>query len=197
MMRFARAREIGLGVLLFGVPGLVRAAPAGVASALPSAETSGPEAASAEPEPGAAASAPPPARERPRTWQIYQRPLPGAEQSWGPPNGQMPAVAEFAEAPPDPSRVPPTGTARIAVGAVVGTLGLGVLGLGIAAQTTDVLGADHRAGVPLIGAGLVTAAIGWGLFTHGILRRGAYLRWKGAQATVAPALGGATLVLRF
>jgi hypothetical protein len=72
-----------------------------------------------------------------------------------------------------------------------------VFGLGIAARVTDVFGADHRAGVPLIGGGLVTAAIGWGLFTHGMLRRQAYLRWKNTRATVAPTLGGATFVLRF
>lgn len=109
----------------------------------------------------------------------------------------MPAVAEFSEAPIDPHRVPPNGVPRIIIGAVLGTLGLGVLGLGIAGQTSNALGEDRRAGVPLIGAGLVTAAIGWGLFTHGILRRRAYLRWKGGQATVAPTLGGATFMMRF
>ena len=138
---------------------------------------------------------PPASRSRPRTWQIYQRPLPGAEHSWGPPNGQMPAVVEVSETPVDPNQTPPNGTPRIIIGAVVGTLGLVVLGLGIAARTTDVFGEDRRAGVPLIGGGLVTTAIGWGLFTHGILRRRAFLRWQAGRATVA--IGGAGLQLRF
>lgn len=138
-----------------------------------------------------------PARERPRTWQIYQRPLPGAEHSWGPPNGQMPAVVEVSEGQLDPNQPPPNGLPRIIVGAALGVVGLGVFGLGIAARTTDVLGEDRRAAVPLLGAGLVTAAVGWGLFAHGILRRKAFLRWQSGQATIAPTLGGATLLLRF
>ncbi|WP_434421083.1 hypothetical protein [Nannocystis pusilla] len=140
---------------------------------------------------------PEPGRSRPRTWQIYQRPLPGAEHSWGPPNGQMPAVVEVSEAPIDPNKTPPNGTPRMIIGAAIGTLGLVVFGLGIAARTTDVFGEDRRAGVPLIGGGLVAAAIGWGLFTHGVLRRKAFLRWKEGRATVAPTIGGATLLLRF
>src|SRR5690606_29942 len=140
---------------------------------------------------------PEPRRARPRTWKIYQQPLPGAEHSWGPPNGQMAPIAEYSEAPIDPHRVPPTGTPRIIIGAALGVLGLGVLGLGIAAQTSNRLGEARRPGVPLIGAGLVSAAVGWGLFTHGILRRRAYLRWKGGEATVAPTIGGALLHLRF
>lgn len=144
-----------------------------------------------------AVEAEPPAnnRSKPRTWQIYQRPLPGAEHSWGPPNGQMPAVVEVSETPVDPNQPPPNGTPRIIIGAVVGTLGLVVLGLGIAARTTDVFGEDRRAGVPLIGGGLVTTAIGWGLFTHGILRRRAFLRWQAGRATVA--VGATGLQLRF
>lgn len=136
-------------------------------------------------------------RPRPRTWQIYQRPLPGAEHSWGPPNGQMPEVVEVSEAPIDPDKTPPNGTPRMIIGAAIGTLGLVVFGLGIAARTTDVFGEDRRAGVPLIGGGLVATAIGWGLFTHGVLRRKAFLRWKEGRATVAPTIGGATLLLRF
>ncbi|WAS94127.1 hypothetical protein [Nannocystis punicea] len=138
-----------------------------------------------------------PGRSRPRTWQIYQRPLPGAEHSWGPPNGQMPAVVEVSEAPIDPNRTPPNGTPRMIIGAAMGTIGLVVFGLGIAARTTDVFGEDRRAGVPLIGGGLVVAAIGWGLFTHGVLRRKAFLRWQEGRATVAPTIGGAMLQLRF
>lgn len=198
------------GVLLVGAPGLVHAAPAGaIAAGTPGAQAAEERVArerAAVAEEGAARAAEERAteeseeravRERSRTWQIYQQPLPGAEHTWGPPNGQMPAVAEVVEEPPDPRRAPPTGTARIAVGAVVGAAGLAVFGLGIAARTTDVFGEDRRAAVPLLGAGLVTAAIGWGLFAHGILRRGAYLRWKKGQATVSAGPGGAALVLRF
>lgn len=173
-----------------GASGTVAPAPAAPAAAAPAAPVTAPGSAVAvETQPQE------PSRSRPRTWQIYQRPLPGAEHSWGPPNGQMPAVVEVSETPVDPNQAPPNGTPRIIVGAIVGTLGLVVLGLGIAARTSDVFGEDRRAGVPLIGGGLVTAAVGWGLFTHGILRRRAFLRWQAGRTQVA--LGGAGLQLRF
>lgn len=225
-MKFARSREICVTVSLSLVPSLLHAAPAvgaseatvagapatedAPASSADDATVAGAPSSAAAPAratgsavddatSGARDEAPvgAPARERPRTWQIYQRPLPGAEHSWGPPNGQMPAVVEVSEGQLDPNQPPPNGLPRIIVGAALGVVGLGVFGLGIAARTTDVLGEDRRAAVPLLGAGLVTAAVGWGLFAHGILRRKAFLRWQSGQATIAPTLGGATLLLRF
>lgn len=138
-----------------------------------------------------------------RRWQIRQAPLAGAESSWGPPGGQMPEYAEFTE--PQAAKGPPSrGTARIISGAILGPLGLGLAIAGIVGATTSMLGEHKRLSVPMIGVGLVSSAIGWGLFADGVLRRKKFMRWqeKGGQVVLAPMLvpgrvAGMSLGLRF
>ncbi len=139
-----------------------------------------------------------------RRWHVRQAPLAGAESSWGPPGGQMPEYAEISE-PQNSQKGPPNkGTARIIVGAILGPLGFGLLVAGIVGATTSMLGDQKRLSVPMIGVGLVSSAIGWGLFADGVLRRKRFMRWqaKGGQVTLSPTLvpgrlAGVSLGLRF
>ncbi len=99
----------------------------------------------------------------------------------------MPEYVEIPE-PIEPTGPPPRGTPRIIVGAVLGPVGLGLLVLGIVNVATPALGQRGRLSPPLIGGGLVTAALGIGLLADGILRRQRFMRWqaRGGQVTLAP-----------
>jgi hypothetical protein len=138
-----------------------------------------------------------------RRWTIRQAPLAGAEPSWGPP-GQVPEYAELAGPDPETKGPPSRGTARIVTGGILGPLGLALAISGIVGASTRMLGEHKNLSVPMIGAGLVSTAIGAALLADGVLRRKRFNRWQASQAKVAlvPSAvpgryAGATLVLRF
>jgi hypothetical protein len=138
-----------------------------------------------------------------RRWRIRQAPLAGAEPSWGPP-GQVPEYAELEGPEPAPKGPPPRGTARIVTGAILGPVGLGLTIVGIVGATTRMLGDHKQLSVPIIGAGLVTTAVGCALLADGILRRQRFMRWQAGQSRVSlrpeavpGRFAGATLVWRF
>ena len=138
-----------------------------------------------------------------RRWTIRQAPLAGAEPSWGPP-GQVPEYVELAGPEPATKGPPSRGTPRIVTGAILGPLGLALAISGIVGATTRMLGDHKNLSVPMIGAGLVTTAIGAALLADGVLRRKRFNKWQAGQTKVAlvPSAvpgryAGATLVLRF
>lgn len=138
-----------------------------------------------------------------RRWTIRQAPLAGAEPSWGPP-GQVPEYTELAGPQPESDGPPSKGTPRIVTGAILGPIGLALTIFGIVGASTRVLGDHKNLSAPMIGAGLVTTAVGCALLADGILRRQKFMRWQAGKTKVSlhPSavpgrFAGATLLWQF